>query len=110
MSKQASKKNDGVILKEKSDQSNLQVRWDGSNMKSTYANVCNVTSTREEMTLIFGTNQAWHTGQSELVVELTNRVILNPFAAKRLLTLLSNVVTEYEKRFGELKLEAADSK
>ena len=83
MSKQASKKNDGVILKEKSDQSNLQVRWDGSNMKSTYANVCNVTSTREEMTLIFGTNQAWHTGQSELVVELTNRVILNPFAAKR---------------------------
>ena len=81
------------------------VRWDDSNMMSTYANVCNVSSTREEMTLLFGTNQTWHTGQQELTVVLTNRIILNPFAAKRLSTLLGNVVQQYESRFGKLQIE-----
>ena len=79
-----------------------QVRWDDSKLKSTYANVCNVSSTREEMTLLFGTNQTWHTGQKELVVELTDRIVLNPYAAKRLSILLGNTIREYESRFGEL--------
>ena len=35
------------------------LRWDDSRMTSTYANVCNVSSTREEVTLLFGTNQSW---------------------------------------------------
>lgn len=80
------------------------IRWDGSNMRSTYANVCNVTSTREEMTLLFGTNQSWHTGQKELVVQLSDRIVLNPYAAKRMSLLLSSVVAEYEKKFGVLDL------
>ncbi len=83
-----------------------KVRWEDSKMTNAYANVCNVSSTREEVTLLFGTNQTWHTGQKELVVELHNRVILSPFAAKRLSLLLNNVVKEYESRFGKLKIEA----
>ncbi len=83
-----------------------KIRWDDSNMRSTYANVCNVASTREEVTLLFGTNQTWHTGQKELTVDLSDRLILNPYAAKRLSLLLSNVVSEYESRFGEIGLEA----
>ena len=75
-------------------------------MTNTYANVCNVSSTREEMTLLFGTNKSWHPGQAELTVELTNRVILNPYAAKRLYLLLGNVVNQYESRWGELSVEA----
>lgn len=82
-----------------------QVRWDDSKMTNTYANVCNVSSTREEVTLLFGTNQTWHTGQKDLTVQLSNRVILNPFAAKRLSLLLNNVVGQYESHFGELKVE-----
>ena len=85
-----------------------QVRWDDSKMKSTYANVCNVSSTREEMTLLFGTNQTWHTGQKELVVELTDRIVLNPYAAKRLSILLGNTIREYESRFGELAIETVE--
>jgi hypothetical protein len=81
------------------------LRWDDSRMTSTYANVCNVSSTREEVTMLFGTNQSWHTGQKELTIQLTNRVILNPFAAKRLSLLLNNIMKEYEARFGELKIE-----
>ena len=83
-----------------------KVKWDDSGMKSIYANVCNVTSTREEMTLYFGTNQTIYTGQDEVTVQLSDRVILNPYAAKRLLLLLNNVVGEYEKRYGTLDLSA----
>lgn len=81
------------------------VRWDDSNMTSTYANVCNVSSTREEVTFLFGTNQTWHTGQKELAILLTNRIILNPFAAKRLSRLLNNIMKEYENRFGKINIE-----
>jgi hypothetical protein len=46
-----------------------KVNWDDSNMSTSYANVCNVSSSREEVTLLFGTNQAWHTGQEPLCCE-----------------------------------------
>ena len=81
------------------------IRWDDSNLKSSYANVCNVSSTREEVVLVFGINQAWERGRSEVQVQLTDRLILSPFAAKRLAGLLANVVREYESRFGELNIE-----
>ena len=84
----------------------IPVRWDDTNLKSSYANVCNVSSTREEVVLMFGTNQAWERGRPEVRVELSNRIILSPFAAKRLADLLSNVLREYEGRFGMLTLEA----
>lgn len=83
----------------------VQIRWDGTNMKSTYANVTNVSSTREEVTILFGTNKSWHNAHKELTVELSDRMILNPFAAKRLSILLNNVVNGYEEQFGILDLE-----
>ena len=82
------------------------IRWDDTNIKSSYSNVCNVSSTREEVVLVFGTNQAWERGQPEVRVELSHRIILSPFAAKRLSLLLTNVLREYETRFGVLNLEA----
>ena len=82
------------------------VRWDDSHLKSSYANVCNVSSPREEVVLMFGINQSWERGQSEVAVQLTDRLILSPFAAKRLAALLTNVMREYETRFGPLNLEA----
>jgi hypothetical protein len=85
-----------------------KVRWDDSGMKTSYANVCNVASTREEVTLLFGTNQTWHSGQQEVSVRLSDRIILSPFAAKRLSMLIGNVVNEYEKRFGTLSIDRGD--
>jgi len=81
------------------------IRWDDSNLKSSYANVCNVSSTREEVVLVFATHQAWERGQPEVRIELSHRIILSPFAAKRLADLLSNVMREYESRFGVLSVE-----
>ena len=83
-----------------------KLKWDDSNMKSSYANVCNVTSTREEVVMLFGVNQAWNRGQKEVTIQLTDRIIISPYAAKRLSMLLQGVVSEYEKRFGTLNVEA----
>ena len=80
------------------------IKWDDSDMKTSYANVCNVSSSREEVTLLFGTNQTWHTGQQEFSIKLSDRIIISPFAAKRLLALLQNVVGQYEQRFGQLDI------
>jgi len=80
------------------------IKWDDSDMSTSYANVCNVSSSREEVTLLFGTNQTWHTGQQEFTIKLSDRVIISPFAAKRLLALLQNVVGQYEQRFGQLDI------
>jgi hypothetical protein len=83
-----------------------KIKWDDSSMKSSYANVCNVTSTREEVVMLFGMNQAWNRGQKEVTIQLTDRIIVSPYAAKRLSLLLQGVMTEYEKRFGPLNVEA----
>ena len=79
-----------------------RIRWDDSSMHSAYANVCNVASTREEVVLLFGVNQAWQAGQAEIPIQLTDRIIMSPFVAKRLALLLGNVLREYEGRFGAL--------
>ena len=88
------------------DTAGMKIKWDDSNMKSSYANVCNVTSTREEVVVLFGMNQAWNRGQKEVTIQLTDRIVISPYAAKRMSMLLSNVVKEYESRFGTLNIDA----
>ena len=82
-----------------------KIRWDSSNMRSSYTNVFNVSGTREEFVMLFGMNQAWDAGQQELKVQLTDRIIMNPVAAKRFSTLLNNVIRDFEKRYGGIELE-----
>lgn len=83
-----------------------RVVWDDSQMQTSFANVINVLHTREEFTLLFGTNQTWNPGPSrELAVKLSNRVVLTPYAVKRLATLLNQHVADYEQRFGAMRLE-----
>jgi len=84
-----------------------RVKWDDTGMKTTYANVCNVASSREEVTILFGTNQTWNSRDREVSVSLSDRIIVSPYAAKRLAILLGNVVKEYEKRFGTLGIGVA---
>ncbi len=81
-----------------------KVVWEDAKMRSTYANVCNVSSTREEVVVLFGTNQAWQGNEAEVTVDLSDRIIMSPFAAKRLSMLLQNVVAQYETRFGTLEV------
>jgi hypothetical protein len=84
---------------------NTKVNWDDTKMVTTFANVVNVLVTREELTLLFGMNQTWNTAQAkELTVQLSNRIVLTPYAAKRLLTLLTARMRDYEARIGPITL------
>jgi Protein of unknown function (DUF3467) len=78
------------------------VRFDDTGIANAYANVCNVSSSREEVVLVFGMNNAWERDASEVRVKLNSRVILSPFAAKRLSMLLESVIKQYEARFGAM--------
>ena len=80
-----------------------RVKWDDKELSTSYANVCNVSSTREEVTLLFGQNETG-LNSNEISVRLTERIILSPFAAKRLAQVIGNVMAEYEKRFGALDI------
>lgn len=81
-----------------------KIVWDDSAMTSSYANVCNAASTREEVVLFFGTNTAWKGSEDEVSVKLSDRVILSPFAAKRLYLLLGGVLKQHEARYGSLEV------
>jgi hypothetical protein len=81
-----------------------QIKWDDTNMRNVYANVCNVAGTREEIVLLFGMNQAWHAGQAEIKINLADRVVVSPFVAKRLSILLNNVIKDYEAKYGPLDI------
>ncbi len=81
------------------------VVWQDDGMRSTYANVCNVTSTRDEVVVLFGTNRGWKGAGQPVTVQLSDRMILSPYAAKRLARLLNGVVDAYESRYGVLAIE-----
>ncbi len=82
-----------------------KVQWNDKNMATHFANVVNVQSTREQVDLFFGTNQTWNIADGTgVIVDLTNRIILTPFAAKRLLAVLGGVLSEYESRHGRLEV------
>ena len=78
------------------------ITWDDSEITNCYANVCNVSSSREEVVLVFGVNKAWERNPGDIQVKLSSRVILSPFAAKRMAMLLNNVMQQYEARFGSM--------
>ena len=80
-----------------------KLRLDTSDLKSSYCNVCNVSSTKEEVVLSLGINQGWELERrSEIEVKLQHRIILSPFAAKRLAQMLTGLISDYEGRYGEL--------
>lgn len=82
-----------------------QLNWDDSKMSTNFANVVNIQTTREQVDLFFGTNQTWNSANGDpLSISLTNRIILTPFASKRLMVALTGVLKQYEARYGEIKL------
>ena len=58
------------------------VQFDVSNLQSSYANVCNVSSTREEVVLAFGVNNVWERGQANIQVQLTESYRAEPLCGE----------------------------
>jgi len=77
-------------------------------VKTAYANMCLIFSTREEVILDFGlalpaARQQDQPPQANMVV--SNRIVMGLPAAKRLAIALSQSIQRYESNFGVIELE-----
>jgi hypothetical protein len=81
---------------------NVRVRFDDQKMTSHYANVANVGMSKDEVTLLFGTNQTWGAVGDEIVIQLSSRIIMTPSVAKNFVATLGRVLDEYEAKIGKI--------
>lgn len=79
---------------------------DDSRMDTLYPDIFNVTNSREEVTLSFGTVRSCNTEENQLSALLSSRIILSPYTAKRIAILLANKISEFEAIHGKLSAEA----
>lgn len=79
---------------------------DESKTISGYTNFCRVTGTPEELIVDCGLN-AHQQSSSETTVQLNQRIIMNYYTAKRLLSALATAIRNHEEQFGELEIDVA---
>jgi hypothetical protein len=82
----------------------MAVPVDESHIAATYANFCRVTGTPEELIVDFGLNKQV-AGTTPETIQLTQRIIVNFFTAKRLAYALHMAVQRYEQAFGVLETD-----
>lgn len=97
--------------REQTGQQQVRLRVDERNMGSCYANAFRTQGTAEEVILDFGMNLVAPSpqgqNQPEILFQISERVILNYYSAKRLAITLSQLIRRHEEQFGELELDAA---
>ena len=85
-------------------QQTQEVVVNDDNASAGYANFCRVSSTPEELILDLGLNPTpYATGKVD--VNVTQRIILNHFTAKRLWSALSMALQRHEQAFGVLETD-----
>jgi hypothetical protein len=80
------------------------IEVDDANIVAGYANFCRVSSTPEELILDLGLNPQPLNPQTTKV-HVSQRIIMNHFTAKRLLTALSMTLQRHEAAFGVLETD-----
>ena len=81
-----------------------EVVVDDSATLPSYSNFCRVTATPEEVILDFGLNpQPFATGRQD--VKANQRIVMNFYTAKRLLTALGMTIQRHEQTFGAIELD-----
>ena len=89
-------------------QQSVRVRMDQSDLKTSYANAFNTHGLLNEVILDFGLNMPIPPKpdqQPEIMLQITDRIILNYYSVKRLALTLGQLVRRHEERFGELELD-----
>ena len=92
-------------------QQTIRVRMDQRDVKTSYANAFNTHGLINEVILDFGLNvpvPPQPDQPPEIMLQITDRIILNYYSVKRLVLTLGQLVRRHEERFGELELD--DSK
>jgi hypothetical protein len=81
-----------------------QLKLDDSNAIASYANVCRVTGTPEELIIDFGLNPQ-PVGVPTEAVRISQRIVTNFYTAKRLLHALQLTLQRHEAAFGVLETD-----
>lgn len=90
------------LLAQEEQQSGINIS--ATNVPASYANFCRVTGTPEEVILDFGLNMqplAAHPDQ----IDVSNRIVMNYYTAKRMITALQISIQRHERAFGEIETD-----
>jgi hypothetical protein len=79
----------------------VRVRFDDASMHSSYANVANVGISKDEVSFLFGVNSTWGAINEEVVIELSQRVIMTTSVARSYMQTLQRIMAEYDRQAGE---------
>jgi hypothetical protein len=85
-------------------QAGPQITLDESNLTACYANFCRVSSTPEELILDLGLNPQ-PMARVDTTINISQRIILNHYTAKRMLSALSMALQRHEQAFGVLETD-----
>ena len=93
------------------DNQQIRLNVNADQMKTSYANAFQTHSTPEELLLSFGINQTLPSQEegvtADMILQFTDRIIMNHYTAKRLTLSLLQSVREHEERFGVIELDVA---
>jgi adenine-specific DNA methylase len=78
---------------------------DQSNLKTSYANVCRIAQTPNEVIVDFGMNPNFFGNILDEPLKLDNRIIMSHDAAKRLCLHLMATIQNFEQRYGTIELD-----
>ena len=85
-------------------QQRVNVKFEDENAHVCYANFCRVSRSPEEIILDVGLNP--HPGGAvPSKVTVSQRIVMNPYTAKRLLGALSVAIRQHEDTFGEVQVD-----
>ncbi len=80
---------------------------DTEDLKTTYANVCRIAQTPNEVIVDFGMNANFFGNILPEPLKLESRVILSHDGAKRLMLHLANAIQSYETKYGVIELDVS---
>jgi len=86
-------------------QPNVQVLLDERELRQIYSNSYRIHATNDEVVIDLGFNMPNpnpQTGQQQLLLKITDRVVMSYMNAKRLSQSLMQLTKRYEQQFGEL--------
>jgi len=100
-----------AVDESKAGQQQIRLNVNADQMRTSYANAFQTHSTPEELLLSLGINQTLPSQAegvaAEMILQFTDRIIMNHYTAKRLALSLLQSVNEHEKRFGPIELDVS---
>jgi len=98
-------------MSQENENKQIRLNVNADKMNSVYANAFQTHSTPEELLLSFGINQTLPSQEdgvaADMILQFTDRIIMNHYTAKRLTLSLLQSVREHEERFGVIELDVS---